>query len=114
MPAGFLADVDQFGIFSCSLEKLRAGQPVVDHHVGGFETLQSFDSDQSRVSRPGADQIYLHTLISNFKDNPALRRRAERSEASRPCRDGILRCAQNDVCTYQSPILEMALSVLSC
>ena len=51
------AHVDFFGISPRVPEQTRMHEPVVQHHVGGRETLQAADGDEARIARPRADQI---------------------------------------------------------
>ena len=52
---GLLAHVDDFRRRRGLFEELRAGQLVVDHHLGPAQHRQTLHRNQPRISGPGAD-----------------------------------------------------------
>ncbi len=51
-----LADKDQLGARAAFSEQHRVGEPVVGHHVGLLQPLQTLDRQQVGVARASADE----------------------------------------------------------
>jgi hypothetical protein len=51
------ADVDLFRLLLRVSQEPRMDEMVMKHHVGGFQTTEASDCDQSRVAGARADQV---------------------------------------------------------
>jgi hypothetical protein len=52
--APFLAHINDLRTLPCVVEEFGSREEVIDDYIGLFETLNGFDGDKARVTRPGA------------------------------------------------------------
>ncbi|MNG86904.1 hypothetical protein D3C79_456930 [compost metagenome] len=63
MMAGALADEDTFGITAYQRHDFIGHQPIVNHYVGLLDLLQTLESQQTGVPRPGTHQHHFAGLL---------------------------------------------------
>ena len=57
MRSCLLPDIDFLRGIRCPFEEERIAQIIVNHHFGPLEAGTTFEGEESRIARPGADKI---------------------------------------------------------